>query len=91
MSVAVPHSDRRRNRCAPVAALAAAGGWLSVAFLLVAGLVMGGCQKALFSPDEERSPYDRYDAIRAQRPPAYIEDEFGWKKPNVRGRLLDND
>ncbi|GMV26688.1 MAG: hypothetical protein AMXMBFR58_27190 [Phycisphaerae bacterium] len=65
--------------------LAAAAG------LLVLVLVSTGCQKALFSPDEERSPYDRYDAIRAQRPPATVEDEFGYKKPNVRGRLLDND
>lgn len=62
-----------------------------VAGLLVLVLMSTGCQKALFSPDEERSPYDRYDAIRAQRPPGTIEDEFGYKKPNVRGRLLDND
>ncbi|MCC6426896.1 MAG: hypothetical protein IT435_08740 [Phycisphaerales bacterium] len=57
----------------------------------IAGVLMSGCQKALFAPDEERSPYDRYDAIRSQRPAAYQEDEFGQKKPNLRGRLLENE
>ncbi len=54
-------------------------------------LLGAGCQKALFSPDEERSQYDRYDAIRAQRAAPYQDDQFGNKKPNLRGRLLDND
>ncbi|HRJ49692.1 MAG: hypothetical protein KF787_08595 [Phycisphaeraceae bacterium] len=66
---------------------------------LTIGLVLGGaclagmtgCQKALFSPDEERSPFDRYDTIRGQRAPTYNEDEYGRRKPNVRGRLLTND
>lgn len=68
---------------------------LCLAVLMVAGaagvLAIGGCQKALFSPDEERSPYDRYDSIRGQRAPTYNEDEYGRRKPNVRGRLLTND
>lgn len=46
------------------------------------------CEKPLFSPEEERSQYDRYDAIRAQRSSPEIEDEFGRKHPNLRGRLL---
>ncbi len=58
---------------------------------VVAALMGAGCQKALFSPEDERSPYDRYDAIRAQRAPPSIENEYGQKKPNLRGRLLDND
>lgn len=47
-----------------------------------------GCRPPLFSPNEERSQYDRYDAIRDQRAPHYIEDEFGYRRPNLRGRLL---
>lgn len=54
-------------------------------------LLVGGCQKSLFAPEDERSPYDRYDAIRAQRATPYLENEFGQKKPNLRGRLLDTD
>lgn len=53
--------------------------------LLVAGLV--GCQEALFAEDEPRSQYDRFDAVRDQRAPTYVYDEFGNRRPNVRGRL----
>lgn len=61
----------------------------AVAMLLA--LLSSGCQKPLFAPTDEQSPYDRYDAIRAQRATPYVEDEFGSKKPNLRGRLLDNE
>jgi len=54
-----------------------------------AALTTTGCYRPLLSPDEERSQYDRYDAIRAQRAPAFIEDEFGRRRPNLRGRLLE--
>lgn len=60
--------------------------------LLIGGATMlsaSGCYKPLLSPEEERSQYDRYDAIRAQRAPAFIEDEFGRRRPNLRGRLLE--
>lgn len=46
-----------------------------------------GCAKPLLSPDDERSPFDRFDALRAQYAPQYIEDEYGGQKPNLRGRL----
>lgn len=62
------------------------------AVLLLGGgalLTTSGCYKPLLAPDEERSQYDRYDAIRAQRAPAFIEDEFGRRRPNLRGRLLE--
>ncbi len=70
---------------------------LGRAFFFGVALVVGGvmtltttgCYKPLLSPDEERSQYDRYDAIRAQRAPAFIEDEFGRRRPNLRGRLLE--
>lgn len=56
--------------------------------LLVVGVV-GGCYDPLLTPDEERSQYDRYDAIRDQRSASFIEDEFGRKQPNLRSRLLE--
>lgn len=59
---------------------------------LAAGLsalaTFGGCAKPLLTPTEERSQYDRYDAIRGQRSPAYTYDEFGTRRPNLRGRLM---
>jgi len=41
----------------------------------------------LLSDQEARSQYDRYDALRDQRAPSTVEDEFGQPKPNLRGRL----
>jgi hypothetical protein len=48
-----------------------------------------GCYDPLLTPDEERSQFDRYDAIRDQRAPSYIEDEYGRRQPNLRARLLE--
>ncbi len=53
--------------------------------LLVVSLA--GCSKPLLSPREERSQYDRYDIARGNYQPQFIEDEFGRRKPNLRGRL----
>jgi hypothetical protein len=52
------------------------------------GAATSGCQKPLLSPDEPRSQYDRYDAVRDQRAATTYMDEFGYKRPNLRGRLL---
>ena len=46
-----------------------------------------GCSKPLFDPTQPRSQYDRYDRIRGQFAPQYVEDEFGQRHPNLRGRL----
>jgi hypothetical protein len=54
----------------------------------VMGLGVAGCEKPVFTPDEPRSQYDRFDAIRDQRAPSYVFDEFGARRPNVRQRLL---
>lgn len=56
----------------------------AAAFVLAAG----GCLDPLLSPDEPRSQYSRYDLVRGQFAPQYIEDEFGRRQPNLRGRLL---
>ena len=63
-------------------------------FALGGGLVvlvlpaMLGCQDPLFTDDSLRSPFERYDIVRDQNAPAFLEDEFGRKRPNLRGRLL---
>ncbi|MCC6677614.1 MAG: hypothetical protein IT436_10765 [Phycisphaerales bacterium] len=70
------------------------GGWragLAAAAIVAAAGAIGGCQKPLLAPDEERSQYDRFDAVRNQRAAPYLEDEFGRKRPNLRGRLLAKD
>lgn len=64
--------------------------------LLGAGLLVwlataGGCSKPLLSPADERSQYDRYDAVRSQYASQYTEDEFGRRRPNLRGRLSPKD
>jgi hypothetical protein len=59
--------------------------------LAACALVATGCGEPLLAETEPRSQYDRYDALRGQRPPAYVTDEFGIDKPNLRGRLLRRD
>ena len=57
--------------------------------VVAAGCVCaGGCQEQIFSADEPRSQYDRVDVVRDNRKPAQVEDEYGTKRINLRGRLL---
>lgn len=53
----------------------------------LAAVVLGGCSKPLLAPTEERSPFDRYDNVRGNYAPQYIEDQYGRREPNLRGRL----
>ncbi len=55
--------------------------------LAAAALLMPSCAKPLLSPTEERTPFDRFDALRANAAPQVIEDEYGRNQPNLRGRL----
>ena len=50
--------------------------------------MMFGCQRTVLRPDDVRSPYDRYERSRAERAEPYLEDEYGRRTPNLRGRLL---
>lgn len=50
-------------------------------------LLSPGCARPLLAPDEDRSPFDRYDALRNQQAPQTVEDAFGRRNPNLRGRL----
>lgn len=57
------------------------------AMLLLAAGCLSGCAKPLLSPTEERSQFDRYDAVRNRYASQYIENEYGRRQPNLRGRL----
>lgn len=59
--------------------------------IVACSLAMVGCGRPLLSPEDERSPFDRYDAVRSQYAQQYVEDEFGRQKPNLRARLLPKD
>lgn len=61
---------------------------LFVVFAGALALAIAGCQPPLFSQRDPRSPYDQYDVVRDSYELPYIEDEFGRKKPNLRGRLV---
>lgn len=51
-------------------------------------VALAGCTKPLLSPTDQRTPFDRYDAVRNQYATQQIEDEFGQRKPNLRARLM---
>lgn len=46
-----------------------------------------GCSEPLLAARDERSPFDRYDAVRNQHAPQYVENKFGRRQPNLVGRL----
>ncbi len=71
-----------RSRTIPIASRL-----LICVLLAVVSLTVLGCRKPLFSPSEDRSQFDRYDRVRNRYEPQYIEDEFGRREPNLRGRL----
>jgi len=56
-----------------------------------AGLGLGGglagCQKPVLPSDQPRTQFDRFDRVRNQTTPQYVEDEFGRRRPNIGGRL----
>ena len=65
---------------------------IAIGAMLTAGLAglgggLGGCSRPLLSPEDERSPFDRYDTLRNQYAQQVVEDEFGRQKPNLRARL----
>lgn len=59
------------------------------ASLIALGAVggIGGCSRPLLAPTDPRSPFDRYDLVRGNYAPQYVEDKFGRRQPNLRGRL----
>lgn len=55
--------------------------------LLAALFVLPGCRPSPIPADGQRSPYERYDALRGQVVPKTVTDSFGREQPNLRGRL----
>ncbi len=64
-----------------------------LAFALLAAALSGaaGCSQPLLSPNDERSQYDRYDRVRNKYSDQYVEDAYGVRTPNLRGRLAPKD
>ena len=58
---------------------------VGLAALSVLGLA--SCQDPLLTAADQRSQYDRYDRVRNEFAPQYLEDEYGRREPNLRGRL----
>jgi len=56
-----------------------------------ASILPMGCTKPLLTADEERSQFQRYDRVRELDQPSYLVDEFGRRRPNLRGRLQSHD
>ncbi|MFI4860688.1 MAG: hypothetical protein ACIAXF_08415 [Phycisphaerales bacterium JB063] len=54
-------------------------------------LVLAGCQKSPFAADLPRTPYERYQLLRGDAPPAYELDTFGRRRPALRARLTPNE
>lgn len=76
MSTRPSNADRIRRAVWPIALV-----------VLATTLGLGGCAKPLFPKGAERTQFDRYDLARNTHQPAYIEDEFGRRTPNLKGRL----
>ena len=60
---------------------------LLASIVVATGLWLVGCQDLLLAPTDERTQFDRYDRVRNNFAPQYVEDEFGRRTPNLRGRL----
>lgn len=68
-------------------------GLLALGLLATCALAasLTGCGKPLFSPDDYRSQYDRFDAARGEYAEQYTLDAYGRRRPNLRGRLAPRD
>lgn len=64
---------------------------MAIVSLALVASALSGCGKSLLSSKDERSQYDRYDRVRNDYAPQYVEDEYGRQLPNVRARLKPRD
>lgn len=55
--------------------------------VMVLGLVVGGCTRPLLSPEDKRTPFDAFDAVRGQQSAQQATNEFGRSEINLRQRL----
>ena len=54
---------------------------------LLAIMVLGGCQRALFPSDLPRNQFETYDRMRQRYVPLEEPDVFGTPQPALRARL----
>lgn len=60
---------------------------LLIVLVLMSGVCLGGCEKALFPENAPRSPYERFQTLRGQQRPAMETNAFGVEQPALRSRL----
>ncbi len=56
-------------------------------FCVVIAVILTGCQRPLYLPNDVRTQYDQYKRTRNELARPFIEDEYGRRKPNLRERL----
>lgn len=56
--------------------------------LLAAGASLGACHRPLFPAAQPRTQFERFDQVRNQSVPQFIDDEFGRRRPNFQARLV---
>ncbi len=72
---------RRFFRSTPLRAVAAG-------FAAVCASALSGCANPLLPEKEDTSQFAAYDRARGITVAPFVEDEFGRRRPNLRGRLL---
>ena len=50
-------------------------------------VILGGCQKILFNPDDPRTQFEVHDRMRQRYIPLEEQDVFGQPQPALRARL----
>jgi hypothetical protein len=58
-----------------------------VIIVLLGGVLLAGCQKALFPKNEPRTQFEVYDTMRSGYVPLEEPDVFGQPQPALRNRL----
>lgn len=51
------------------------------------GLILSGCEKPVFPPSAQRTPYERYQVLRGEYRPPTETNAFGGEQPALRDRL----
>jgi hypothetical protein len=59
----------------------------AVIIALLGGMLLTGCQKALFPKNEPRTQFEVYDRMRSGYVPLEEPDVFGKPQPALRSRL----
>lgn len=61
---------------------------IAVIILAVSASTTTGCRRVLFPNKADRTQFDAYDRIREGVAPPHVVDEFGYRRPNLRERLI---